>query len=794
MPELDSLSGIRVLEIGGQAVEHCGRLLADLGAEVIKVEPPNGALSRSLAPFAGDVVGSERSLYFLNANSNKKSVILDLTDEEDRVQLKNLISRSDVVLEDFIPGHLASLGLGFDSLAQMNQNIVLTSVTGFGQIGPFAKFESNDLVAGAMGGIMSIQGDPDYPPCNTPLELGYQLAGVHGAVGTLAALFDQRVDGNGCHVDVSIQDVIGHIQFAIHRYSMDYEITKPTERGVAGIEAYPTKDGWAHIYSRRWEWIVDWINDPVLNEPRWKDRQYRADNSEEAHQIIEEFTQKFTSIELMEQGQERGIPIAPLNSMEDFAKSLHLRERGFFKDAKHPVIGDYRYPGPPYILTETPVRVHDTAPLLGEHDSLLDQILSEPPKDTRRRPARSKEMPKTMQDIRVLDFTIAFAGPYATRYLAELGAEVIKVESMKFAGGTSEAAEFRLQHPGGRTGNFNEINRSKRSVALDLHFAEAQQVALELVKKSDVVIDNFSPGTLQKWNLGYDDIKKVKPDIIMVEMPGFGSSGPYGHYVSLGQTLTSYCGMMRLWGHPSSPENMRSKIAHPDWVAAAHSVTAILASLYHRDQTGLGQYIELPQIETAATMMGAAFLDYFVNGRVAEPIGNHHSSFAPYNSYPCEGDNRWCVIAVETDKQWKSLIQVTEINEWADDPRFKDRFGRKSHEMAIDKRLSEWTRSHSPSQIMYLLQKVGVPAGLVQDAEDLYRDYHLREKGYLVEVDQPFTGRVVNPGATIRLGGLPEVKPRGAPFLGQDNEYVYSELLGLSAKTIKEYTDQGIFV
>ena len=783
-----ALEGIRVLELGGRVVQHGGRLLADLGADVIKVEPPEGTFARTVGPFVGDERGVERSLYFLGGNANKRSLTLDLTDAEGRTRLLGLVARSDIVLEDFAPSYLDGIGLGFDELRKVNPQIILTSVTGFGQTGPFSRFAFSDLVGGAMGGVMTIQGDPDYPPTNTPLEQGYKLASIHGVMGALNALYNRSAAKDGVHVDVSVQDVASHIQFAIHRYSVEHEITRRLPRGQPSIESYPTKDGWAHIYNRRWEWLINWIDDEVLNDPRWNDRVYRQDNADEAHRIIEEFTKKFTSMELMEQGQKRGIPIAPLSTTQDFANSPHMAERGFWREMEHPVVGTYRSPGSPYAWSETPVQVRRSAPLLGEDTEDVLKLLDTPRRVGSNGGGGGKP---PFHGIRILDFTIAFAGPYATRYFAEMGAEVIKVESMKFAGGTSETSGFRAQHPGGRSGNFNEINRSKRSIALDMHFPEAQALALELAKKSDVVIDNFSPGTLAGWNLGYDEIRKVKPDIIMVEMPGFGQTGPYGHFVSLGQTLTAYSGMMRLWGHPGSPESMRSKVAHPDWVGAGHSAVSILAALHHRDQTGQGQYIEVPQVETAATMMEPAFLDYFVNGRAAEPLGNRHWEFAPYNTYPCLGEDRWCAISVETEEQWAALGEALGGPSWAKDERFSTRAGRKAHEDEIDGHLAEWTRERTPHQVMYILQEHGVPAGAVQDAEDLYRDHHMWERGGLVYVDQPYYGDVVNPGLTIRFEGLPETQPKGAPYLGQDNDYVYSELLGLPEKTIKEYTERG---
>jgi crotonobetainyl-CoA:carnitine CoA-transferase CaiB-like acyl-CoA transferase len=793
-----SLEHIRVLELGGRTVQHCGKLLADLGADVIKIEPPDGDSARSVGPFAGDILDRERSLYFLNFNTNKRSAVLDLNSEQDRQRLFELARRVDVVLEGFGPGYLSSFGLGFEDIRKVNPDLVFASITGFGQTGPHAQFAFSDLVGGAMGGIMTSQGDPDYPPCNAPMEQAYQMAGLHGALGVIYALYNRPFPENGVHVDISVQDVLAHIGFGIPQYDQDHDATRGARRGAPGVELYPTKDGWAHVYSRNWRWIVEWIGNEVLNDPRWNERQYRTANAEQGHRIIEEFTSQFTGHDLMMEAQRRGLPSAVLSTTEDFIKSPHITARGFFREMEHPALGKHRYPGPPYTLTQTPVQFRQTAPLLGQDTADVMGLLEQEPvaaASSARQNHAEASWKLPFLGVRVLEFTIAFAGPFAARYLAELGAEVIKFESMKFPSSRSEATDgFRVQYPGGRGGNFGEINRSKKSVAMDLHLPEAQALVLELAKTADVVLDNFSPGTLKGWNLGYADFKKVKPDIIMAEMPGFGVEGPHGHFVSLGQTLASYSGLMRLWGHPGSPENTRSKLAYIDWVGAGHTTLALVAALNHRKRTGEGQYIEVAQVEAGASLMGVGFLDYLVNNRIAEPLGNRHVSFAPYNAYPCLGDDRWCVISVETDVQWEALVKALGGSAWAKDSQFSTREGRKAAEDELDQRLGEWTRERTPHQVMYTLQKAGVPAAAVQNREDLFRDYHLRQRGYTVEVEQPYIGKSVSAGLTIRFEGLPETQPRGAPYLGQDNEYVYTDLLGLTPEKIRELTDKGVLV
>ncbi len=813
-----ALDHLRILELPGLAGAYCGKLLADLGADVIKIEPPEGDPGRRLAPLAQ---GTDTSLWFVNFHTNKRSAVVDLDAVAGRRALLSLARSADVVIESFQPGYLDGLGLGYRALRRVNPGLVLTSITPFGQTGQYSRYAGNDLVAAAMSGLLSGQGDPDQPPCAPPLDQGYQLAGVHAAIATLYVLFgrsraltlalsprERGAPPTGDHVDISIQEVMGHVGFTIARYDLEAAIPpRPGERGLQpGINVFQAKDGYLHMYSRRWGRLVEWAGIPELEDPQWNDRLYREDHELEANRLVSGFMATLGVAEAMEVGQERGIAVAPLNSPADFVRSPHVRERGFFTEVDDPALGKIPYPGPPYRLSATPWSGRSGAPLLGQHtgevlgpaaEVLGPAARGEPVEP--RAPVRVTRNPGSSFDglrmsggaqakpalpfagMRVIDFTVAFAGPFAARYLAELGAEVLRVESSKAATNTEDdgGREFRRQFEGGRSAQSMEINRSKRSITLDLHRPEAQGLALRLAEKCDIAINNLRPGTLARWNLGYQHLSRVNPGIIVVDMPGFGTTGPHRNFVSLGATLMAYTGLARLWGHPESPENRRCKLAYPDWVGAGHAVVAILAALHHRSRTGAGQYIEVAQLEATAAMQGVAYLDYLVNGNVWEPAGSRHPTSAPHNVYPCRGEDRWVAIAITSDEEWERLVRALGSPAWAA-PDLATAAGRRAREGDIDLHLADWTRQHTPHQAMRLLQRVGVPAGVVQNAEDLYHDPHLRERGYTIPVEQPFIGPVVQSGLTWRFARAPMVRPRGGPRLGEANEYVFCEVLGLS--------------
>jgi crotonobetainyl-CoA:carnitine CoA-transferase CaiB-like acyl-CoA transferase len=370
----------------------------------------------------------------------------------------------------------------------------------------------------------------------------------------------------------------------------------------------------------------------------------------------------------------------------------------------------------------------------------------------------------------VVDLTRAFAGPSATRILADYGAEVIKVESDLFD--TQRA---------GLAGTFTELNRNKLGITLDLHHPEGQALLKKLVAVSDVLVDNYRPGTLERFGLAYEELKEINPRIIVVSMPAYGSTGPAAGYAAHGTQLIASAGITHLWGHPESPMQARSKSTYPDFVAGAQAAVSALAGLHSRESTGVGQAIEAAQSEALFSTLGVGFLDYLVNGRVWQATGNRRPFAAPHDLYPCRGLDAYCAIACVTEEQWHSLCRVMDHPEHAQDARFATLQDRLANLKALDEIISSWTRDLTPHQVTHLLQKAGVPAGAVQSGEDIYYDWHLRERGFVVHVDDPATGPTEISGLTAHLSETPgRQQMQGRPTLGGANDYVFHQILGLS--------------
>ena len=376
-----------------------------------------------------------------------------------------------------------------------------------------------------------------------------------------------------------------------------------------------------------------------------------------------------------------------------------------------------------------------------------------------------------LNGLRVLDFTWVLAGPYATRLLADFGAEVIKVQSKK----TAKGAESNS------TGYFNTWNRNKRSVTLDLSYPEAREIVLRLVRISDVVIENFTPRVTSNWGLDYERMKEVNPGLIMLSMSAMGHTGPWRNFVGFGPTLQALSGLTYFTSfEPDSP--MGLGYAYADPIAGLYAVLAILAGLDHRDRTGQGLFIDLSEYEACCTLLGPALLEALVNKKPILPRGNQpdHVHAAPHGCYKCSGTERWCVIAVFDENEWHALCEIMGSPDWTKDERFSTQSQRKNHKKELDRFVGLWTARHSPERIVSLLQEAGVPAGVVQNAEDLANDPHLMARQFFVRLKHPVLGETISDASPIRFQETSMQDWKAAPLLGEDNHYVLQELLGLS--------------
>lgn len=397
-------------------------------------------------------------------------------------------------------------------------------------------------------------------------------------------------------------------------------------------------------------------------------------------------------------------------------------------------------------------------------------------------------MENILSELRVLDFTRVLSGPYATRILADFGAEVIKVQSKKIEG---TEPVFK--------GYFDTWNRNKRSILLDMSHPEAREIALKLVAICDVVIENFSPRVMLNWGMDFQKLKEVRPNIIMLSMSGMGQTGPWKNHVAFGPTVQSLGGLTYLTSfEEDSP--LGSGYALADHISGLYGAFAILAALEHRDRTGQGQYIDLSQYEVVSSQIGPALLDILTNNHDLRPCGNQpdYLMAAPHGCYQCLGEDQWCVIGVFNEVEWQALIHALGNPSWAYDSKYSTLARRKDHFNELDEELDKWTSRHTAQEVVELLQNAGVPAGVVQNAEELANDPHLLERNFFVQIQHPSLGKTISDRSPIKFipdsstDPYSEMDLKSSPLLGEGNQYVYMDLLGLTEQEYISYIQKGI--
>ncbi|MBI2935573.1 MAG: CoA transferase, partial [Chloroflexi bacterium] len=658
-----ALAGLRVLDLTGRMGGYCGKLLANLGADVVLIEPPGGHSMRREGPFKDDVPHPEGSLSFVAYHTNKRGIVLDLEVEKGRQTLRDLARHADVLIEDHPPGYLDRLGLGYKGLQAINPSLVMTSITGFGVSGPNRDFRAPDIVAFAMGGLMALCGHPGRTPLVGPCDVAYHLGSVHAAFGTLIALYNRRGSGRGEHVEISLQDVLVADPFLrlITRFSVAGEIQQRAghSQTTTVADTYKCKDGYVRIFVNQadhWRRFVEWLGNPAdLMDPELENVQKRFPLRPLLDRLIEERTIQYEKNAFCVELQSLRLAASPINSPSAFLEDEQTTHRGYVVEVDHSYLGRHRFPGDPYRFSESPWRVERGAPLLGEHQQDVARDLSRPSPWLEELIDRASVMlakQAHFKGVRVVTFPTGVVGPCLTSLMADHGAEVIAIESTRAAlraGGTQ-----RLQ-----TASDAENNRNKKRVTINMKSPEGREIARRLVAVSDVVTENFSARVMASWGLDYPRMREIRSDIIMASLQAFGNTGPRRDYVSFGPILMSFSGMTYLWRDPEVERpGAGCQIAFPDYVAPSYGTLAILAALHYRAQTGKGQYIDLSQAEAAASMLCPAYLEWLINQREPQPQGNSSHWAAPHGCYRCKGDDRWCVISVRTQEEWVRFCQV----------------------------------------------------------------------------------------------------------------------------------------
>ncbi len=781
------LNNLKVLDLSqGIAGPFCAKLLADLGADVIKVEPPTGDVSRQYGPFPGEEPDPECSASFFYFNTSKRGLVLDLDSADGRDALARLVTEYDIVIAGESEETLRGQGLAYTDFCQWNPKVILTTISGFGSFGPHSEYLSSHLVACAMGGWSQLCGLPEGEPLQTGGATSETLAGAYAAVATSLAAFARNTHGGGEHVDVSVQEaVLAAASFPTMTYEYHDRVRdRYSSVGGGAVACYmvPTREGYLGLDALTWE---QWIQlcgflgrDDIAANPRFEGTSWNNPDGrlEEIREAFREAVRDRTAMELFHEAQAARVPFGLVPGMAElYALPPHL-ERGFFQTITHPVAGDVTIPWIPFHSSARDEQVClGRPPLLGEHSEEILGALPARPSTAGVAPTLETPRPLPLSGVKVVDLSMFFAGPSCTQIFADAGADVIKIESVqRIDGWRSSGVPSGMTAPAWECSpHFNWINRNKRGITLNLTDSRGVELVKRLVQDADVVIENYTPRVMEKFGLGFDTLREIKQDLIMISMPGFGSNVSWRDYLAFGMSTEQMSGMAHLTGYEGG-EPLFTGTTGGDLYSGVMGAHVLMAALHERRTTGKGQYIDLSQVEACTLYVGDAMTGFAMTGIDPGRRGNRHLLFASQGIYPCR-DKRWIGISCRTEEDWQRLAGMI-------DPELAERFATTTSRQSaeLDGIVAAWTEGYEASTLMVELQSAGIAAGVVQNGPDLLRDPQLQARGSLLLQDRPGVGEKHYPGQPYRFRNAETPPNRRAPLLGEHSIEVLTGEAGVS--------------
>ena len=762
-----ALDGLRVVELAsGITGPYAGKLLVDLGAEVIKIEPPQGDSLRRWGPFPDNALDLERSGLFEYLNAGKRGLTLDLAREHDRAEAKRLVDTAHLLIE------CSSGAAGLE-----HAGLVVARISNFGRHGPMRHREATPLTVQAAAGWISNR-DPGRPPVQAGARISEYVAGAYAALGALTALRCRSESStDAIEVDVSVLEALlstlPYPMLAVQK--MRALGILPTGRGGPMLGVVRVSDGWVGINcltGQHWLDVCAMVGLPEFGEHQvavLHGAPERAEFFAKAQQWLDE--QTVTGI--VELSQAMRIPAAPVSDGASALTCPQYVARSSFLEAGGGG-WSFRCPGAPYRLSKTPVPQPRSAPRL-ESPGPLEFNCSATDSGANLPPSAP------FDGLTVLDLSTFWAGAYLTCYLGAFGADVIKVESIQRPDGFRYSGAFPTEGDDWyeRSVMWQGTNLNKRDVTLNLTTEAGRELVHKLVARADVVVENFSPRVVEHFGLDYDSVAAIKPDVIMVRMPGFGLEGPWRDYVGWALNIEQMSGMSAATGYPEGPPTDLQGPADP--IVGVHATIALLAALEWRRRTGEGQLIEVAQIEVGAAVVAEPVIEYSMNGDVPPRVGNRHRGYLQ-GVYPT-ADDAWVALSVRDDADWAQLVDAMARPELVGMP------PPSSHD-AFDDLVAAWTRTQPAADVVDALAARHVPVERVMTPDRMYDVEQLDARGYYETVEHPISGPLRFPGWPFRMTPGPLHHHRwAARTLGQDNDAVLSEL-GVSDDQIAALREQ----
>ena len=803
------LLNTRVIDLSDERAALAGFLLAQLGAEVVLVEPPEGAAIRHCPPFAGDQPGVERSLHHLGFSRGKKSVAIDWRTPAGADELDAMLAGADAVILSGSQGEHAQAGLpALSELMERYPHLVVANVSGFGLTGPKADWAASDLVCGAAGFQQSVTGDYDRPPLRTSVPQVFHHAAADAAVGVLLALAECETSGLGQLIDLSAQESWTWAGFYL-AYASAWDAPVSHRCGAAPKTGalttrfdFPASDGFVTItlmlgaavgpFTNRLVELMaeenecpddlaatDWASFDPFSEPSRLDR---------LNDAVGEFTISRTRDELMSVARERRLLLAPVLAIADVLDAEQFRVRDLWRSVELPDGRDIKTPGPVALTSPNPLAELDPAPTLGAHSGQLDWAPRPSPTiaaDAGKPDDQPSGLP--LDGVRVLDLSTSYAGPLVSRTLANFGATVVKVESAQRPDLARTAPPF-LGEGFETSAAYAHTNAGKWSMALDLSKGDRgpddqpRAVLRDLAAWADLIVDAYAPGALGRMGLDRATLAEINPRAVVLQSSMLGQTGPLADVPGYGNMATALTGFFATTGWadrgPVGPVG-----AYTDMISPRFAAAVAVAALQRQRRTGEGMWIDLGQGEACLQLLTVGFLDTQANDRSWETMGNSDHFLSPQGVYPAAGDDRWVAVTCSDDDQWRALAGELGRPDLAD----LDGAERRDRHAEIDGLIAVWTAGHDPVEAQELLQSAGVAAHQVQNSPECLTDPQLAARGgWTVDALHPTMGRIPVGAPPIRMSRTPGQVTAAGPTLGQHTFEVLNELLGYDIDRIAD--------
>jgi len=832
-----ALADLRVLDLSTALGEATGRLLADLGAEVIKIEPPGGCEARFAPPFAcapsargtqgrGDPEGS---LFWRAWGQGKKSVVLDLAAPADRERFLALVDTADVLIESSTPGAMDAMGLGQAALRARNPMLLYVSVSPFGQTGPYARTPATDLTLAAAGGLLNMTGEGDRPPVPVGLPETAHLGATQAAADVLMALYARSRDGRGQHLDSSIQAAVLWSLMYVTGFAAvgqdppqtgdDRAKRKGTMEIIPGLylpSVEACKDGFIAMVlvlaaqgAFSFNAAMTWLGrqgglDADLMKVDWNTwiQQIQAGklSVEDGNRAVSQLLAKFrtmTKAEIQDEAVQQKWLFSPIYLAPDLLADPQLLARDFWVE-----MDGRKVPGPFAKLSATPIRYERPAPKLGEHQALVGSTARRPALPARPlergEAARAPIAPRReiFEGLKVADFSWIAAGPLISKDLANLGATVLRVETEKRVD-TLRFLPPWLGPPGTTTGHTAaNMNQSKLGVAIDFTNPKGLEVAHRMAAWADVVVENFTPGTAERLGLGWDTLSKINPSLVMLYTCMRGQTGPERKHTGFGIHGAALGGFIGVTGWKDRKPNMPWG-AYTDFISPRFALSALCAALHHRDKTGEGQMIDVSQIEASIHYLAPTILDYQITGRVLDRAGHDSEWGCPHGVWRTREHERFVALETRTREQWRALCGVVPgLAALAADA---ERSGagldaidaRIARRAELDAIVGAWCAEQACFEAAERLRRAGVPAYVPLRATDFHADPQLAARKFFIELPHKGFGKSWFDGAVTTFSDLPARPRHAGPLIGEHTFEVLRDVLGYAEDEIADMAATG---